>query len=62
MADLDKDKRFEQAVDDGREWVERTAADVASRLGQAWASVRSRGEGGKPADGSDEHGAPRAAS
>lgn len=54
MADLDKDKRFEQAVDDGREWVERTAADVASRLGQAWASVRSRGEGGKPADGSDE--------
>jgi uncharacterized protein (DUF697 family)/GTP-binding protein EngB required for normal cell division len=54
MADRDKDKRFEQAVDDGREWVERTAADVADRLGRAWASVRSRGEGGKPTEGSGE--------
>src|SRR3954454_20700344 len=54
MARDERDKRLEQAVDDGREWVERTAADVADRLGRAWASVRSRGEGGKPKEGSDE--------
>jgi uncharacterized protein (DUF697 family)/GTPase SAR1 family protein len=54
MADRDSDKRLEKAVDDGREWVERAATDVAERLGRAWASVRRRGEGGEPTERSDE--------
>jgi uncharacterized protein (DUF697 family)/GTPase SAR1 family protein len=54
MADRDRDKRIEQAVGDGREWVERTAADVADRLGRAWASVRKRGDSGTTAHGEDE--------
>jgi uncharacterized protein (DUF697 family)/GTP-binding protein EngB required for normal cell division len=54
MADRDRDKRIEQAVEEGREWVERTAADVADRLGRAWGSIRNRGGGGKPAEGPDE--------
>lgn len=54
MADRNKDNRLEQAVGDGREWVERTAADVADRLGRAWASVRRRDDGGSPTEESDE--------
>jgi uncharacterized protein (DUF697 family)/GTP-binding protein EngB required for normal cell division len=42
MARDDRDKRLEQAIGDGREWVERTAADVAERLSRAWSSVRDR--------------------
>ena len=43
MADRDDDKRLGQAFDEGRDWVERTAADVADRVGRAWMAVRARG-------------------
>jgi uncharacterized protein (DUF697 family)/GTP-binding protein EngB required for normal cell division len=42
MADRDDDKRLGQAFDEGRDWVERTAADVADRVGRAWMTVRGR--------------------
>src|SRR5689334_16917195 len=51
MARRDSDKRLERAIDDGREWVERTAADVAERLSRAWSYVRDRAD-----DGEDEKG------
>ena len=49
MADQDERKRLERAVDEGRERVERTAVDIADRLGRAWQSVRGRvREGDEP--------------
>src|SRR3954453_20964735 len=53
MARDDRDKRLEQAIGDGREWVERTAADVAERLGRAWSSVRDRADNGEDENGGD---------
>jgi uncharacterized protein (DUF697 family)/GTP-binding protein EngB required for normal cell division len=52
MADRDDDKRLGQAFDEGRDWVERTAADVADRVGRAWMVVRRRArDSGAGADG-----------
>jgi uncharacterized protein (DUF697 family)/GTP-binding protein EngB required for normal cell division len=53
MARDDRDKRLEQAIDDGREWAERTAADVAERLSRAWSWIRPRADDGEEERDSD---------
>lgn len=42
MTDRDHDRSLEDVLDDGREWVERTASDVAERLSRALGSIRDR--------------------
>src|SRR4051794_8150855 len=50
MSDSDNRKRLGRAVDEGRDRVERTAEDVADRLGRAWQSVRGRVRDGRETD------------
>jgi hypothetical protein len=45
MADGDKDKRLERALEEGRDWRERSAEDVVKRLGHAWRHARAFGHG-----------------
>lgn len=42
MTDRDNQTRIERALDGRRERMERTAEDIADRLGRAWQSVRER--------------------
>jgi uncharacterized protein (DUF697 family) len=44
MADDDKDKRLERALEEGRDWLERSAEDVVKRLGHAWRHARAFGD------------------
>lgn len=56
MSDSDNRKRLGRAVEGGRDRVERTAEDVADRLGRALQTVRARvpSKRGTPADPADE--------
>ena len=58
MADRENERRFERALDESRDWVERTAEDVTDRLGRAWQSVRARlGEDEQRSDSSEPEAA-----
>src|ERR1700730_6835178 len=45
MAEDDKGKRLERALEEGRDWLERSAEDVVKRLGHAWRHARAFGDG-----------------
>ena len=46
MAEDDKGKRLERALEEGRDWLERSAEDVVKRLGHAGRHARAFGDGG----------------
>src|SRR6202011_6176518 len=59
MAEDDKGKRLERALEEGRDWLERSAEDVVKRLGHAWRHARAFGDGdGDGGGGSAESKAP----
>lgn len=45
MADGEKEMRLERALEEGRDWLERSAEDVVKRLGHAWRHARAFGDG-----------------
>src|ERR1700738_2048313 len=51
MAEDDTGKRLERALEEGRDWLERSAEDVVKRLGHAWRHARAFGDGDGDGDG-----------
>jgi hypothetical protein len=51
MAKDDTGKRLERALEEGRDWLERSAEDVVKRLGHAWRHARAFGDGDGDGDG-----------